>query len=35
MRFVFIIILVLSGCKTTTDNSVSVLKQNKTNIPFG
>ena len=35
MRFVFIIILVLSGCKTTTDNSVSVSKQYKTNIPFG
>ena len=35
MRFVLIIILVLSGCKTTTDYSVSVSKQNKANIPFG
>lgn len=35
MRLLFIIILVLSGCKITTDNSISLSKQSKINIPFG
>jgi hypothetical protein len=35
MRLIFIIILVLSGCKTTNNNSILVSKQKIINVPFG